>query len=160
MPQSNRLLTLSCLGVRRHRSNFSTPQIERPFVLKDPDPEGRFEEMILTPDDFKARVCKWHEGYECNWLWYKWSEKCRHETLNSIDSPGDVWTGPDFIPIALPNMGPYPQAIWVPGQELNGARPWVQSILDEMPHFHPVIMFRFCEAKCYDRVRVPYDPST
>ncbi|THV46624.1 hypothetical protein BGAL_0372g00150 [Botrytis galanthina] len=128
--------------------------------LKDPEPEGRFEEMILTPDDFEARVCKWHEGYECNWLWYKWSQKYRLGTLNSIDSPGDVWIEPDRSHIALPNMGPYPPDRWVRGQELNRAHPWVQSILDEMPRFHPVIMFRFCEAKCHDRVIVPYDPST
>ncbi|KAF7951705.1 hypothetical protein EAE96_007004 [Botrytis aclada] len=39
--------------------------------LKDPEPEKLFEEMILTPDDFEARVCRWHEEYECVWLWYK-----------------------------------------------------------------------------------------
>ncbi|KAF7936241.1 uncharacterized protein EAE98_002460 [Botrytis deweyae] len=124
--------------------------------LKDPEPEKIFEEMIFTPDDFEARVCKWHEEYECNWLWYKWTEKYRHGTLNSIDSPRDVWTGPDFNRIGRLNTGLDPGAIWMPDQDFNRAHPWVRSILDEMPRFHPVIMFRFCEAKCYDRP--PYAP--
>ncbi|KAF7950810.1 uncharacterized protein EAE97_002362 [Botrytis byssoidea] len=129
-------------------------------MLKDPEPAEIFEEMILTPDDFETRVCKWHEGYECNWLWYKWTEKCRNGTLNSIYLPGDVWTESDSSPIGLRNTGLYPQTTWMPGQDFNRTHPWVQSILDEMPRFHPVIMFRFCEAKCHDRVIVPYDPST
>ncbi|TGO25118.1 hypothetical protein BPAE_0087g00250 [Botrytis paeoniae] len=107
--------------------------------LKDPEPEKLSEEMILTPDDFEVRVCKWHKA---------------------IDSPRDVWTGPDFDHLGRLVAGLHPENIYMPSHDFNRAHPWVQSILDEMPRFHPVIMFRFCEAKCYSRVIPPYDPST
>ncbi|KAF5867483.1 uncharacterized protein Bfra_010457 [Botrytis fragariae] len=119
--------TRRTLGSRGHSS-----------YLKDSEPVEIFEEMIPTPDDFEARVCKWHEEYE----------RHRYGTLNSIDSPRDVWTGPDFDHLGRPMTGLNPENIYMPSHEFNRAHPWLQSILDKMPRFHPVIMFRFCEAKC------------
>ncbi|TEY49969.1 hypothetical protein BOTCAL_0280g00130 [Botryotinia calthae] len=120
--------------------------------LKDPEPEKQFEEMILTPNDFEARVCRWYEEYERVWLWYKWTNKFYEGTLNSIESPRDVWTGPDFDPLGRPVTGLSPGNIYMPGHDFNRLHPWVQSILNDMPRFRPVIMFRFCEEKCHTRV--------
>lgn len=125
--------------------------------LKDSEPEELFEEMILTPDDFEARICRWQEEVERLWLWHKWIAKYKEGTLDEIDSPRSVWTGPDFDCLGRLVTGLHPENIWLPKHDFNKSHPWVQAIVDGMPRFHPVIMFRFCEAKCHTQGVLPLD---
>ncbi|KAI9645024.1 hypothetical protein NHQ30_007063 [Ciborinia camelliae] len=118
--------------------------------LKDAEPEKIFEEMILTPDDFESRVRLWHEEVERRWLWGKWTQKSREKMLHTIDSPADVFTGPRFDKHGNAITGLQPWTIYMPPNDFNKAHPWVQAILDDMPHFRSVIiMVRYCRAKCY-----------
>ncbi|KAF7853638.1 hypothetical protein EAF04_010629 [Stromatinia cepivora] len=117
--------------------------------LKDPEPEKIFEEMILTPDNFESRVRMWHEFYEREWVWSKWYKKLHQGTLNTISSPEDVFTGPKFDPEGNAVTGLHVSNIHMPEHDFNKAHPWVQEALDVMPRFHPVIMFRYCSARCH-----------
>jgi hypothetical protein len=125
--------------------------------LKDAEPEELFEEMILTPDDFEARVRRWHQEFELRWLWGKWSARFYEGTLHTIDSPKDVFTGPEKDEYGHPVTGLDQWQIDIPNHAFNRAHPWVQDVLRDMPHFQPVIMFRYCGAKCYalGRPKVP-----
>ncbi|PQE24231.1 hypothetical protein CJF31_00002457 [Rutstroemia sp. NJR-2017a BVV2] len=131
--------------------------------LKDPEPEELFEEMILTPDDFEARVRRWHEEIELRWLWRRrWHGKSRYgvpHPIEAIDSPQDVFTGPKIDRKGNVVTGLDQSQIRMPEHAFNKEHPWVQDVLQEMPRFQAMIMFRYCAAKCYamGRPEVPKD---
>ncbi|KAF7854742.1 hypothetical protein EAF04_010310 [Stromatinia cepivora] len=125
--------------------------------LKDSEPEEIFEEMILTPDNFESRVSRWHEEIELRWLWKNWIRKFHEGTLHTIDSPEDVFTGPKIDRNGDLVTGLHPWQIRMPEHAFNKAHPWVQTVLHDMPRFQSVIMFRYCNVKCYvlGRPKVP-----
>jgi hypothetical protein len=129
------------------------------------------EGMVFSKEDFDVRVCRWQEEVERTWLWHKWVENIRENTMDTIDSPEKVWIkpnivgggnsepwdSPDFRPQGMPDYdsGEPPVAgidlrsIGMPEYDFNKRHPWAQAVLDSMPRFRPVIMFRHCPDSCY-----------
>jgi hypothetical protein len=131
------------------RSSFSEDDDSDGPLERDTEPEKAFHEMIHTPDAFEARVHKWEVEVEKTWIWHKWHDKFVKRTLNSIDTPANVWTGPKVDHHGNPISGLDEDQIRMPEHDFNRMHPWVKGVLDNMPNFRPTIMFRYCSKKCY-----------
>lgn len=111
----------------------------------------KFFELALSTDSFRDLVKKWCGELDTIWLRHKWF---RAESMNfvNIRNPEQIWLEPepdkDGKPINAMLEGELHSLV---RQSLNQNKnhPWVQKILEDMPRFTPMIMFRSCQKECY-----------
>jgi hypothetical protein len=85
---------------------------------------------------------------ELRWLQHKW-ERAKEKNSANIEKPEQVWqdtpTDENRRLVKLVSILPPPVTLPSP----NKHHPWVRKIMEDMPHFSPMIMFRLCDKKCY-----------
>lgn len=120
------------------------------WTLASPAPEedreaAAFFELVATRR-LQDRVRRWSEELEKLWLWNKFFQ-ARREQFPGIREPETIWLRPPDDDYDSddpdPSMGIGPR--WTPNRD----HPWVKKMLEAMPHFRPMIMFRHCVLKCW-----------
>jgi hypothetical protein len=109
---------------------------------QDQEP-ATFFELALSTKDFKDRVKKWRNDVDQQWLWHKWTQaKDEAENLANIKESEPIWLIPPGQEDEYEDEGLLPDYP-------NMDHPWVKKMLEGVPQFFPMIMFRLCEEKCY-----------
>ncbi|KAH8820703.1 hypothetical protein F5884DRAFT_58522 [Xylogone sp. PMI_703] len=85
----------------------------------------------------------WREGLEANWLSWKVT---RLKNMDHIKHPTlELWYRREDTDIRNSNIRMVP----------NKDHPWVKQVIEGMPKFCPVVMFRLCSVKCFEKFPRP-----
>jgi len=116
--------------------------------LSGPQQDGepaKFFELALSTKGLQDKVEKWRNDMDRQWLRHKWTRAVDENLVNIKELEG-VWLEPPENEDEDEDPGD-PEGI--PLDILNKDHPWVKEILEDMPQFTPMIMFRLCEEKCH-----------
>ncbi|KAJ5709649.1 hypothetical protein N7493_009940 [Penicillium malachiteum] len=137
-----------------------TAQIQkfrREMNASDPT-ELEFVDSALNKEKFAAQIAEWELEIKSQWLWMKWT-MAWSRSFTGIDELMHVWLSSESdgddqpLDIGLLHQDLASQFIARPGPQLipvsnrfkpNMEHPWVKSVMEEIPTFKPVIMFRQC----------------
>jgi hypothetical protein len=120
-------------------------------LKRDTEAEKAFDELINTQDAWGSRVNKWKVELEQAWLWDEWCIKRSEESLDTINAPANLWAcgiQPGMHP-GIHTLGPDRRRAYVAAHEFDRTHSWVKEVLDNMPKFRPVVMFRYCTYECH-----------
>jgi hypothetical protein len=118
---------------------------------KDQQPHEFFERAFSQRKPYDDEIQYWREVLETRWVRNKWVRISNKDFLH-LEDPGQLW-----LETRLDKNG-VPIDVWEglwPGIDnqirpvVNPDHPWVKKVLEDMPKFSPVIMFRFCMENCY-----------
>lgn len=122
----------------------------------DPAPQ-KFFQTAVEEQSFQKAVQYWQYELRVYWLRFKSAMAIRNGTLRQeeVNAGGSsMWyCRKEWEKSERPNHpGSYYQA--GPGANWEGlfdeAHPFVLEVMETMPRFEPMIMFRFCEKNCYE----------
>ncbi|KAJ5727122.1 hypothetical protein N7493_004942 [Penicillium malachiteum] len=126
-----------------------------------------FLQLVFDKESFAARLEEWREKFRTQWVWNLWEACALRSGFDEIGThPEEVWLGPQVNEIGDPlnllepstYMLRLNEAIYMLDEErwkLNLDHPWAQKIIQGMPRFKEVIMFRLCIQNCH---RLPPQP--
>ena len=116
---------------------------------KDREP-ATFFELALSTDCSEKRIQRWCDEVETVWLLHKW-HRAMEKGFANIEEPEKIWLEHridehgDFLDI----LDGGPPGLVKPRDFPNKNHHWVKKMLEDMPRFSPMIMFRFCEQQCH-----------
>ncbi|KAJ0115646.1 Glycoside catalytic domain protein [Diaporthe amygdali] len=104
--------------------------------------------ILFDHEKLARRVAGWQQDLRERWLLQKYEAQWKaDELLNIIRASAIVLRGELSADARVLS----PDVVDLEGFEFDHFHPWVKAILDTMPTFHPVIMFRHCALECYSR---------
>lgn len=132
--------------------------------VEDREP-AQFFDLALSrhESEWLPRVAQWRERLVTKWVNHYWYKALKKNNRADIQNQQGVWRalkrGEKRV-VLKDDPGPFSdymrpsRVIWrgfgdVRTEVPNKAHPWVAGVLCDMPCFQPVVMFRFCEDKCY-----------
>lgn len=104
--------------------------------------------ILFDHEKLARRVDSWQQALRERWLLQKYEAQWKVDELLSIIRASAI------VLRVEPSAGARvlsPDAVDLEGLELDHFHPRVKAMLDTMPTFHPVIMFRHCALECYSR---------
>lgn len=108
--------------------------------------KANLRHFLFEHDKLNGCVDAWAE-YVChNWVLHKYEAQWKADKLVSIIQPRAVFVVEQPLGRVLSS-----EAIDWSAFAFNHFHPWVKAMLDTMPAFYPIIMFRQCVLKCYNR---------
>lgn len=108
-----------------------------------------FFELALSTESFQDRIEKWSDEVDAMWLRHKWV-RAQDENFANIEDHEQIWLDPRRDESGEPvGVLAGPPGFHIPRYFPNKDHPWVRKVLEDMPRFSLMIMFRLCEEKCY-----------
>jgi hypothetical protein len=118
----------------------------------DLEPE-KFFKAAVEAQQFQKAVERWQYKSRAYWLKFKCDQAVRNGTLRQEEVvPGgssmwyshEEWDKQNI----RPRYATGPGAKWP--ELFDEEHPFVRKVMEEMPRFEPVVMFRLCEKNCYE----------
>jgi len=117
-------------------------------------------EFFDTMPLLQGNVVKWQYELVVYWLRFKCAQAVK-DGLASKDDLDAIWLDTQYSyedddydsDEGKPRYSKGPGANWT--GYFDEHHPFVKDVLEQMPNFEPVIMFRLCELKCYEK----YEPE-
>jgi hypothetical protein len=118
----------------------------------DLEPE-KFFKAAVEAQQFQKAVEHWQYESRAYWLKFKCDQAVRNGTLRQEEIvPGgssmwysrEEWDKPNIRPTYTAGPGANWQGLF------DEEHPFVRKVIEEMPRFEPVVMFRLCEKNCYE----------
>ena len=147
---------------------FDEETIQRFYNLWRQGPEqdtepARFFDRAMSPADFQKTVERWRDLFNWFFLAFTWVASL---VWGETPTPLDIWRprtsdeekeatplpwkiGPPDPPIVTPPIvGPLPSGARTKMRPQTD-HPYVKRVLNSLPEMRPMIMFRFCQERCY-----------
>lgn len=102
--------------------------------------------VLFDHEGLERHVADRQEDLRDLWLLYKYETQWKSDELLSVVQAGAMLSSDSFGVARLRG----PAAVEWEGLKFDDFHPWVKAMIDTMPTFHPVVMFRHCALKCYD----------
>ncbi len=105
------------------------------------------EALDSTATGLQRKIEKWKYELLVYWIRFKCDQAIRNGVA-SAEYLEEIWYKAEFPVHIMQDYAEGPGADWK--GLFHEEHPFVMKVIEEMPRFEPMIMFRLCEKKCYE----------